>query len=708
MKRLILFFSFISALTLQLKAQLDYNAWPLFFSYSNFSTVDSVAVLHFSDSLKIEKYPCGVNTNRRLVNITTTISATNGRLLFFSNGVGVVSDSSGKISNLRNFDRYSSGGIKEGMCFRDNLRSDTIYNLYVTGWSLVLRKTVFDGSVHVISEDTVSSKYAKQTALTRNENDIPIIALGRRVDTLASPLQYVAEINTIDLFTLENGNLILHSSFSVPNIYAGGSFEFSPDGETLIVGNQLFQVNRSTKQLSNQINLQPYFNIRGLFGTLVLNSATFSENSRYLYVRRQITHDTHDSTFIIQFDLNQWDETAIKSSAVDILADSFPNSENLFQIQLAPDGKIYGQFFDTKNNNGYLAAIKYPNRPGLACEFVQQYYSFNSLLDNMNDSNTSTYFPNISLYRYQPIAPISLGTDTVLCQGDSLLLKVDNPNNHPVIWSTGDTISSLWVSDSGQYSVSVFHPSQTLTDTITIQFAPRPTVYIGPDTAFCDLVDYLIQPISNGKSFSWNTGDTSKELFVDKDGRYVLTVRSQFTCTNADTVQVDKIVSPAIRDLDTTLCEGEQLTIGPSNGQLSYSWSTGDTSAQIIVQNAGIYSLLAKNQLCEKKAVYTVSVIPEDSCSGSIYFPNAFTPNGDGYNQSYTPKGNSYKIQRLTIYNRWGQVVYDSNSAPFNWDGTYKGVPAPEGVYFYTCTYTVMQRQKPVRGHSKGNIHLLR
>jgi len=330
------------------------------------------------------------------------------------------------------------------------------------------------------------------------------------------------------------------------------------------------------------------------------------------------------------------------------------------------------------------------------------------MLDNKRDSNTGTDFPNISLYRYQPVAPITLGTDTLLCQGDSLLLKVDNPNNHPVIWSTGDTTSSLWVSDSGEYSVSVFHPSKTLTDTIIIQFAPRPTVYIGPDTAFCDLVDYLIQPISNGKSFSWNTGDTSKELFVDKEGRYVLMVRSQFTCTNADTVQVDKIISPDIRDSDTTLCEGEQVSIGPSQSQLSYSWSTGDTSAQITVQKAGSYALLAKNQLCDKKAIYTVFVIPEDSCSGSIYFPNAFTPNGDSYNQNYAPEGNGYEIQRFTIFNRWGQVVYDSNTSPFNWDGTYKGVPAPEAVYFYTSTYTLMNYKTPVRGHSNGVIHLFR
>jgi gliding motility-associated-like protein len=71
--------------------------------------------------------------------------------------------------------------------------------------------------------------------------------------------------------------------------------------------------------------------------------------------------------------------------------------------------------------------------------------------------------------------------------------------------------------------------------------------------------------------------------------------------------------------------------------------------------------------------------------SEQLYFPTAFTPNGDGLNDSYKPGGMGMRAYHITIYSRWGQVVFDSSNSNESWDGTFNQQPVQEGVYTYYC-----------------------
>jgi gliding motility-associated-like protein len=101
-------------------------------------------------------------------------------------------------------------------------------------------------------------------------------------------------------------------------------------------------------------------------------------------------------------------------------------------------------------------------------------------------------------------------------------------------------------------------------------------------------------------------------------------------------------------------------------------------------------------------AEYTVVVTDTNSCtaSDSIYIkticndnnyflPNTFSPNGDGVNDWFYPRGTSlYNIQSMTVFNRWGQMVFQRKDFPANaetmgWDGTFNGKPAPSDAYVY-------------------------
>ncbi len=85
----------------------------------------------------------------------------------------------------------------------------------------------------------------------------------------------------------------------------------------------------------------------------------------------------------------------------------------------------------------------------------------------------------------------------------------------------------------------------------------------------------------------------------------------------------------------------------------------------------------------------------------SFYIPDAFTPNGDGINDTFGISGEAVKDFTMKIYNRWGELVFESADASRQWDGSFKGQIVPQGVYVYQLT-----AQAPTGEHAyrKGTI----
>ena len=114
------------------------------------------------------------------------------------------------------------------------------------------------------------------------------------------------------------------------------------------------------------------------------------------------------------------------------------------------------------------------------------------------------------------------------------------------------------------------------------------------------------------------------------------------------------------------------------------------------------------------------SCVSQDSIKISVLeslldVPNAFTPNGDGINDEFRVVFKSIKTYKITIFNRWGQVVYQRNDPSKGWDGRIGGKPAAMGTYYYiidatgTDTYSNGSNQgKNVVHNRKGHINLFR
>jgi len=102
---------------------------------------------------------------------------------------------------------------------------------------------------------------------------------------------------------------------------------------------------------------------------------------------------------------------------------------------------------------------------------------------------------------------------------------------------------------------------------------------------------------------------------------------------------------------------------------------------------------------------YRINIIP---CKDTyFYVPNSFTPNFDGINDIFFPKGENYTDLEILIYNRWGQLIFQSND-PNGWDGTYSvnsNYLAPDGVYCYIIYYRDLKNMLQRR---VGSVTLLR
>lgn len=107
---------------------------------------------------------------------------------------------------------------------------------------------------------------------------------------------------------------------------------------------------------------------------------------------------------------------------------------------------------------------------------------------------------------------------------------------------------------------------------------------------------------------------------------------------------------------------------------------------------------------CARGNCVTIEVVCMNN--GDMSVPTAFTPNKDGRNDKFCLKGWSYCVAdfRMRIFNRWGQIVYDTNDSGFCWDGSFNGEDLPAGVYVYTISANLNRAP-----YSKnGNITIIR
>jgi gliding motility-associated-like protein len=112
-----------------------------------------------------------------------------------------------------------------------------------------------------------------------------------------------------------------------------------------------------------------------------------------------------------------------------------------------------------------------------------------------------------------------------------------------------------------------------------------------------------------------------------------------------------------------------------------------------LVTQPGIYWVSAYIEDYKITVTDSIRVNYEDCTPPPIWIPNSFTPNGDGLNDKFEyGNADNYEI-KTTIYNRWGQLIFESENMDF-WDGKYKNKSVPLGVYTYRIEATDKEKKE--------------
>lgn len=199
-----------------------------------------------------------------------------------------------------------------------------------------------------------------------------------------------------------------------------------------------------------------------------------------------------------------------------------------------------------------------------------------------------------------PVAVIDADGPTEFCEGGSVTLSVTVPTADSYLWSTGETTSSIVVTESGDYTVELFkNDCSAISDPIAITVNPNPTATITPagPTTFCEGGSVTLNA-NAATSYLWNNGATSSSIVADASGSYSVTITDANGCTDeSSSVSVTENANPVAAieaDGDTEFCEGSSVNLTASGGT-SYLWSNGATSAMINVTESGDYSCTVTN-----------------------------------------------------------------------------------------------------------------
>jgi gliding motility-associated-like protein len=282
-----------------------------------------------------------------------------------------------------------------------------------------------------------------------------------------------------------------------------------------------------------------------------------------------------------------------------------------------------------------------------------------------------------------PLPMLNLVDSASFCPDGAVNLHAGN-NWDQVQWSTGENTPTITVSEEGEYTATVTENNCSSSGTIAVTRIVLPYLELGPDVEICQ---GDVATLDAGYPGSWSNAQNAEFINVSAAGTYEVEIEVE-GCTKMDSVHV--IVHPLpIANLPPTItgCVDESVMIYAEHPyNTSYEWSTGEVTSSIEVFTPDVYYVTVSNAC--GSAVDWVDVNFED-CSYSVYIPNSFTPDNDGINDVWKISTfNVFKFE-LTIFNRWGTVLYQTDDPQAVWTGDVNDGEfyAPDGVYQYLLKF---------------------
>lgn len=313
--------------------------------------------------------------------------------------------------------------------------------------------------------------------------------------------------------------------------------------------------------------------------------------------------------------------------------------------------------------------------------------------------------------------------DTSICKGSTLQLGASGGVSYSWLPATGLSNNAIANPIATPTTPTVY--TVTITDinncqnsaTVAVGFYPAADPNAEPDLSEICSGDMVQLSAQNGVSYSWSpTNGLSDPLSATPlaspltTTAYTVTIVDSYSCTYSDQLEV-RVFPPATASagLDKTIWHGDAVELdGSGNG--SFLWSPA-----IDLSNPYIPNPMAAP---DSTTIFTLEITTIDGCKAwddmlvtvyyatKMYMPSAFSPNNDGYNDVFKATSfHEFELVYLKIFNRWGQMVFETTDTNTGWDGTFNGHNQPIGTYVYVLR-GIGNRGEPF--FYEGNFTLIR
>jgi len=276
------------------------------------------------------------------------------------------------------------------------------------------------------------------------------------------------------------------------------------------------------------------------------------------------------------------------------------------------------------------------------------------------------------------------------------------------------TNSSINLTEDGTYYVeatSIFGCS-ALSNPFEITFlTPTNIQIVASNETPCagDIVELTIS--GDYESLLWLDGSDEEIINVTTTGFYSVVATGIEGCTDSDLINITFTPLPNVDAGIDVLADCENGTELDGTAQGSFSWSPAEGLSNPNILNpiatpvaSTVYTLTSNINGC----IATDEVIVVANC-GFIIIPNVFTPNGDSDNEEFEIFNFGIPEYEIKIYNRWGDLMFESTNSNKHWDGQQNSIPAAEGTYYYTLIANDANGNSLIQESQKsGTLQLLR
>ncbi len=318
------------------------------------------------------------------------------------------------------------------------------------------------------------------------------------------------------------------------------------------------------------------------------------------------------------------------------------------------------------------------------------------------DTNGCELTSNILSISFEPLPPAPVFDFELVCEGEFQVVSIFQ--DFGISWVDG--LDGSLLSSAENFAIGKFNTDTTLYAFLSSEFCEGPldSIFISPkpypeeplaisNAPVCIGENILFEVLNAGAgvNYVWNTptggammgtGITFPAGSMDDEGIYSVTASLAGCGIEPVEISVSLFVPRQVAlPPDTALCLGVTYALRPDTIFNNYLWQDGGTDSVYFPTISGTYILMATDfNGCLTMAFSDLFIV---DCE--IAIPNIFTPNGDGLNDLWIVGSELPSYFRTEVYNRWGQLVFQSIDQNVHWDGIHykSGEFCPEGVYFY-------------------------